>query len=428
MSSINNKSPLGRSLTILALIISGETIFLLPFVTARIFRPTLLEAFQLTNLELGIAFSVYGVVAMVSYFLGGPLADRFSAKKMMSFALLATGISGILFGYMPSFSTLTILYGFWGMTTILLFWAALIKATREWGGKQSQGLAYGLLDSGRGLFAAVIASLSVWVFAGLLPEDASTATFEEKKAALSFIIFLFSGFVVFIAILVWIVIPDSEHLTKPKSNVIIDTKGMATVIKDSSIWLHSFIILCAYVGYKSTDDFSLFASDGYGYDDVVSARVGTVSYWVRPIIAISAGIWADRISSSSVIILGFIVMLCGSLVIALGWIPPGIYIWLLLVVAVSSVGIYSLRAVYFALFHEANIPIVYTGSAIGLVSVIGFSPDIFMGPLMGVLIDNNPGILGHQYVFGVVAGFSIIGLCCTYIFRNIIKNKKAVSI
>ena len=32
-----------------------------------------LDVFGLTNLELGISFSVYGVVAMLAYFVGGPL-------------------------------------------------------------------------------------------------------------------------------------------------------------------------------------------------------------------------------------------------------------------------------------------------------------------------------------------------------------------
>jgi len=54
-----------RGLVLVALIAAGEGVFLLPFVLARVFRPTLLDAFGITNLELGTAFSLYGVVAMV---------------------------------------------------------------------------------------------------------------------------------------------------------------------------------------------------------------------------------------------------------------------------------------------------------------------------------------------------------------------------
>ena len=67
-------------LTIFALILAGEAVFLLPFVLPRVFRPTMLEVLGISNLELGLAFSVYGVVAMISYLPSGPLADLFSSK------------------------------------------------------------------------------------------------------------------------------------------------------------------------------------------------------------------------------------------------------------------------------------------------------------------------------------------------------------
>lgn len=75
-----------RALSIAALVIAGESVFLLPFVFARVFRPTLLEVFDLTNLELGTAYSVYGVVAMAAYFFGGPLADKFPARVLLAIA------------------------------------------------------------------------------------------------------------------------------------------------------------------------------------------------------------------------------------------------------------------------------------------------------------------------------------------------------
>jgi predicted MFS family arabinose efflux permease len=113
-----------------ALIAAGEAIFFLPFVVARIFRPTLLDVFGLTNFELGLAFSVYGVVAMAAYFAGGFLADRYPANRLMAVALAATALGGLVMVQVPGLGTLKILFGYWGLTTIFLFWAALIRATR----------------------------------------------------------------------------------------------------------------------------------------------------------------------------------------------------------------------------------------------------------------------------------------------------------
>ena len=52
------------------LILAGESVFILPFVLARVFRPTVLKAYELDNVQLGLCFSVYGIVAFVSYFFG----------------------------------------------------------------------------------------------------------------------------------------------------------------------------------------------------------------------------------------------------------------------------------------------------------------------------------------------------------------------
>ena len=136
---------MSRYLLMATLVFAGEIIFGLPFHTARFFRPTLLEAFGFTNTELGDVFAVYGVMAMISYFPGGILADRFSARSLLTISLFTTGVGGFYMATYPGVLGMALLYGYWGVTTILLFWAALIRATREWGGAISQGKAFGLI-------------------------------------------------------------------------------------------------------------------------------------------------------------------------------------------------------------------------------------------------------------------------------------------
>ena len=103
-----------RALALLALIVAGEAVFFLPFLLARVFRPTVLEVFGLSNLELGTAYGVYGIVAMAAYFVGGPLADRFSPRPMLAIALLTTATGGLVLMTFPGISTLVLLYAYWG--------------------------------------------------------------------------------------------------------------------------------------------------------------------------------------------------------------------------------------------------------------------------------------------------------------------------
>ena len=408
-----------RGLVLFALIAAGETAFFLPFVLARVFRPTLLDVFGITNLELGTAFSLYGVVAMAAYFAGGPLADRYSARRLMALALLATGLGGIVLAGFPPPRIMNLLWAFWGMTTILLFWAAMIRAIREWGGHSQQGRAYGLLDGGRGLLAALVASLSVAIFAALLPSDVPSATLEQRAVAFRGVIWVFTGITLGIAVLVWILVPDSTPRDEAGGRQRLSLRGVRAACRMPAVWLQAVIVVCAYTGYKATDDFSLLSRDALGFDDVQASGVSTLSLWIRAAAAVTAGYLGDRLDASRVIVGGFAILIGGCLLIASGVLVPGPAWMLIATIVTAGVGIYALRGVYFALLAEGAVPLAYTGSAVGVVSVLGFTPDVFMGPLMGVLLDRSPGLPGHQHVFAAVAGFGAIGLLAALVFRRV---------
>lgn len=104
----------------------------------------MLEVFGLSNTELGTAKAAHGVVAMLAYFPGGPLADRFSARKLLALSLWSTAAGGVFLATLPGFHGVVLVWGLFGITTSLLFWAALIGATRDWGGDDEQGQACGL--------------------------------------------------------------------------------------------------------------------------------------------------------------------------------------------------------------------------------------------------------------------------------------------
>ena len=136
----------GRTITLVTLIIAAEAAFFLPFIIPRVFRPTLLDVFQISNSELGTWFSVYGIIAMISYLIGGILADRFPARNLMAWGLWLTSAGGLVMAMIPSGRTMIFVYAYWGITTIWLFWAAMLRATREWGGTDFQGRAFGWLE------------------------------------------------------------------------------------------------------------------------------------------------------------------------------------------------------------------------------------------------------------------------------------------
>lgn len=414
-------SSIRRSITILALIVAGEAVFFLPFVLPRVFRPTLLDVFGLNNTELGIAFSVYGLVAMLAYFPGGPLADRFSARKLMVFALVATSMGGLVMASIPSLGNLKVLYGFWGVTTILMFWAPLIRATREWGGAKLPGRAFGILDGGRGLVSALIGSSAVVLFTFFMPDEIQIATPSERANALRQVILLFSGLTFAAAVIVWFALLGQS---KPSGDIQkkVPSKGVGRVLRMPTVWLQAIVVVCAYVGYKGLDDVSLYAHDVLGFDEIQAAHVGTLSMWVRPFAAISAGLLADRLGVARMTIFSLLILGLGSAVIAAGGFRPGVSVFFFATLITTSAAVFALRGLYYAMMEEGRVPFGDTGSAVGIVSVVGYTPDVFMGPVMGVLLDRWPGELGHQYVFAVMALFAFVGMIASIMFWRIVRR------
>ena len=68
---------------------------------------------------------------------------------------------------------------------------------------------------------------------------------------------------------------------------------------------------------------------------------------------------------------------------------------------------------YFALLEENETPRHVTGAAVGLVSLVGFTPEIFFAPITGRILDANPGLVGFQHYFLFLAAVAAAGLLLT---------------
>ncbi|MFY7672504.1 MFS transporter [Tenacibaculum sp. MEBiC06402] len=405
-----------RGLQITFLILAAEIIYALPFVLIRIFRPTFLSAFEITNKDIGFCYTLYGITAMISYFLGGLIADRFPSKYLMGIALFLTSIGGFIWVMHPSLTTLYVLYIYWGFTTIMLFWSPLVKATRLWGGKK-QIYAFGLLEGGRGFVAAIIGTIGVSIISSISEVDNYSKIVVQN--AMNQVYLITSILTMFIAFLVMF-LPNfgkpSKINTKSSSR-----KNISKTLGFPIVWILMIIILTSYVGYRVADVFTQYASEIYGYNSKESAQLGTYFSYMRPFVCLFVVLLAKNANPSKWLIIGFSIMTLGSLIFVLN--IDFFYFSLLLPLISSLIGAYTLRVLYFTVLEEAKIPITMTGTVVGIVSVIGFSPDIFLGPIEGYYLDEVGGVLGYQYLFIFFLVSSLIGLLASIVFNNSVKSK-----
>jgi len=96
--------------------------------------------------------------------------------------------------------------------------------------------------------------------------------------------------------------------------------------------------------------------------------------------------------------------------------PTAMLVLLLVNVAAATLCLYALRGLYYALLQEGGVPRRLTGTATGVVSVLGYTPDIFFPPLIGFLLDRYPGGVGYQYAYAFVGVLCLGGLAASVAF------------
>jgi len=385
------------------LILAADSIYLLPYMR-KSFQTSMQEVFEVSFTQLGLMNAMFGTLAFAAYFAGGWLSDRVPTRTLLCFSLFATGLGGYYMSTVPSFPMLLTLHAFWGVTSILTFWAALVKAARLWGSADTQGRTFGILDGGRGVTGAVMLTAAAWLF----------ARYTLAADGLNAVILLYSTAAIVAGFFVLAFVPsDSENAPRARDEYKQPTSmgHLRLVMAMPTVWLHALVIMMAYWLYIGTFEFAAYSEKAYGQDRVFGAQLGAFREWLRPFSAIAAGLLADRIRPTRAVGLAFIV--AGSGYLALATVPGSAdWIWLLWVqVAAIAIAVFSLRAVYWALLEDGKVPIAVTGTAVGLISMIGYTPDVFAYPMVGWFVDNFDN--GYRYYFFVLTGVALTGLSMT---------------
>jgi len=406
-----------NKLKLFYLIFTGELIFALPFHVNRFFRPSLLEEFQYTNYMMGMAFTTYGITALICYFPGGYIADKFNARKLLSLSLILTSIGGILLLFYNNFYFLCFIYGYWGISSILFCWSALIKATKIVG-ENRQGLSFGILEAGRGLVAATLSSIAVIIFTSTFIKNINDNFFlvdSPLKAVITFY-----SITTFIAgILIWFYFKDESN-NKSSIELSVAFKKIKKFYK--LIFFQSLIVLSAYSAYKGIDYYSQFFYEIMNYSKEKAASTMSNLSYLRPLCALFAGLIADKISATKLSIYLFISLIMAFLY--LGFISTifNLEILIMINIMISMAAVFALRGIYFCYLQETKIPTNIIGFSVGIISLIGFFPDVYIGPLFGYFLDAYSKVEAFNLCYLFLLILSLIGLYSALKLHNSVKK------
>ena len=293
------------------------------------FEVSMLETFGVTASQLGQCNALLGVLFVVTYLPSGWLADRVSPRYLMSLSLLCAGLLGVWFSSTPSFAQLQLIYAGWGIATGLTFWSAHIKAVAVLARGDEQGRFFGILDGGRGLVEALLATVAVASFAYWLE-----GLGEPTDAALRKVIWLYVGNMLALAPVVLFVVDNSraDDAGRHTASLAETARDLRVVLARPQIWLAAVCIMTGYQLFFATYAFSAYLQQNFGLTAVTVGTITVAKLWMRPFGAIGAGFLGDILNRERVL---------------------------------DRV----------------------KGLAIGVISLIGYAPDIYLPLIRGALVD-----------------------------------------
>ncbi len=403
-----------RSYSQLALIIvAAGAIYPLLYLRQN-FELSILEAFNINQTQLRYCSSILGFIFMITYVPSGWLADRFSSRKLLAYSLLATGLLGLWFSTMPSYTSLLIIYGAWGLATGLTFWSAHIKLIAMLAKSDQQGRFFGILDGGRGLVEALLATLAIALFAYVLSAESGSTTLALKQ-----VIYLYAGVLLVMAPLTYWLLDEPEAepkqaATVTKSSFMHDIK---VVLRRREIWLCAICIACGYQLFYATYSFSAYLQQHFGLTAVMVGSITVAKLWMRPIGGIAAGFIGDWSSPEKVL---SILLALASLSLAMMAFLPASAATLLMLAVVLLIGLltYAVRGLYWATLGGCNVPNNIKGLAIGMISMIGYFPEFYLPLVSAPLIELYPNGLGYKIYYLIISLFGLAGAYAAYLLAR----------
>ena len=405
MSNSVKQTNFQKYLQLIILIIAAGTIYPMLYLRQN-YQTSMMEVFHISATELGYLYSLLGFFFFLGYLPSGWLADRFSPRKLISFSLVGTGLLGFWYATFPGYSQLLIIFCGWGVTAGLTFWGALIKRVNLLSDEDEQGRFYGALDGGRGLVEALLATVAVSVFAYFSNKDGG-AVAHGLRSVIS--IYAWACFVVGVIIFLFkdnSKAAKSDAVEKSTSTLWQDLKEIASIRR---LWLMALIIFCGYQQFWATYLFSGYMQEGgFGLTAVTAGFIVAIKLWMRPIGGIGGGFLGDKFSNISVLAVVMFMSALSILCLAFVSAAHSIYFVIFLVVFCGLLT-YIIRGIYWAILEVCHVPNHIKGLAIGVISIIGYTPDIFLPTISGYLSDKYPGLPGYRMFFLYIAIIGIIG-------------------
>lgn len=390
-------------LALFALSFGYASIYLVPY-ARYIFYDPMMKALNCTNLQLGAMVSVFAGIGIATYLPGGWLADRFSTKKIITISLIVQGLLTIWFGLSMSLTVGWIVWVAFSFTSCFGYWAAVLKGVRMLGSKEEQGRLFGFLESGVGIWNVLIGFVALAIF----------DKYVDQVEGFKTVVLLYAGFTILAGILTWLLYDDYMTESQEDEKTKVSIKDVLVALKDPALWLIAAVVFTTYGMYVGLTYFTPYLTAVVGITVTFSGALALIrTHGVKFLSGPCSGFLADKVRSSCKVLIGGYGVSVLFIAVFL-FLPDKPSVGLVMALMLTAAFIISgMKGIMWSTVEEAKIPRYYTGIAVGTVSIIGYLPDIYMGPLFGYWLDIY-GNQGYNYMFMFLMGQCVLGILAAY--------------
>lgn len=414
-------SPWRRWTTLAIISFSGGVSFDLAYLR-YIYQIPMAKFMGFSNTEIGLIMSTFGITAIILYAPSGVIADKFSHRKMITSAMIITGLLGFIMATYPPLWVMLLIQVAFAVTTILMLWSVSIKAASMLGDSSEQGKIMGWMEGLRGVGVMSLAVFTMWAFSRFEPDDANS---------LKTVILIYSVVYILLGILCWFFVTDGTRQNGP--GVTADKKAFQlsdifAVLRISTTWYCSLIIFGVYTIYAILSYSTNYLTEMYGMTLVAASYMGIV---INKIFRAFCGPLGGIITTYSRVKSPTRVIQILSVVSALTLLAllttnnhpqsVAVGIGLILLLAFTC---YASRGLYFACPGEARTPTFIMGTTVGICSVVGFLPDVFVYPIVGHWQDTLPAAEAYRNMWMMGLGAVCMVILFTFLLFRKIKGEE----
>lgn len=385
----------------------GEgAVYFLPYIRNVYYAP-MLEIMGVDNQSMGLLVSYFAIGCMVMYIPGGIVTDTWDLKKCITLSLGLTAILVASFAFFINYSYAIFVWSLLAFTTTFVFWTATIKAVRVLAPPDQQKRVYSIFYAINGGSQALFQTIQLAVF---------QAT-PDPRIGLRWALLINAAVLGLSCVMCIKFLPRreeiSEKLKKESQEGKFDWRRLGQAMATPYVWLIVVIMFCVYGVYTNVFWFSDYLREIKNVSEDTAQVLGlirnTYMMFICSLIgSVAVGVFRRRSTYIAIGTLGaafscalFLIMTNNSSAFVLG-----------LISLFPSAFMLLCYGVVYSLFDEYRIPVAVAGTAIGVVSILGYTPDLLFGAVLGGFVDRAKAagdpVSGYLTIFGIFGGLGVL--------------------